>query len=587
MLSCAYWLPTVKKEPNVPEADARAQAVARLTGSDGPFLVGPATIDGVDQMVYLNAPDSLRDVLVTGARWGDRRAITYEDESRTWAEHMNLVARFAAILVERYGIRKGDRVAIAMRNYPEWIAAFAAAACVGAVCVPLNSWWSTAELVRAIADCEAAVLVADRERTQGVQAQRARLPSLRAVVEVRPGAAVSGDAAWTALLAAQTREFDLASVPIGPDDDATIMYTSGTTGQAKGAVATNRAHLTTMMNMRLHGVVEAELAGSGGERPAAPPELPATLIPGPLFHVTYLPKAIAAAVTGVHLVLMYKWDARRAVELIERESVDGFTGVPAVVRQLLDEAGSGGVKLASLRSLTTGGAQSTTALIGRIATQFQSRVTSGTGYGLTETTGAMVMIGSRDYFERPLAVGRPFPTSQVRIVDGDGRDVGTDEVGETWFKGPNVARGYWNRDTGAFTADGWFRSGDLVRRDADGFCYIVDRIKDIVIRAGENVYSSEVEEVLGSHPAVADIAVLGVPHELWGEEVAAVVQTRPHATVTADELRQHALTRLARFKIPTRFLFQRQALPRNAAGKVLKRELRSQFDSSAVGVTGQ
>lgn len=568
------------------DAERRAQVIARLTGTGGPFPVGPATVNGVDQLVYLGAPDSLRDVLVTGARWGDRRAISYEDETWTWAEHASLVARFATILVERYDIRKGDRVAIAMRNYPEWIVAFAAAACVGAVCVPLNAWWTGVELVRALADCGAAILVADRERAESVQSHRSQLPGLRAVIEVRPGAPVRGDAEWAALLASETRELDLTAAEIGADDDATIMYTSGTTGQAKGAVATNRAHITTMMNMRVHGLVEAELGRSRGQVPVAPPQQPTTLIPGPLFHVTYLPKVISAAVTGVHLVLMYKWNARRAIELIERENVDGFTGVPSVVRQLMDAAESAGAELASLRTLTTGGAQSTTALIGRIGSLFQSRVATGTGYGLTETTGPMVMIGSRDYFARPLSVGRPLPTSQVRVVGDDGNDVGTGEVGETWFKGPNVARGYWNRDTGAFTADGWFRSGDLVRRDADGFVYIVDRIKDIVIRAGENVYCSEVEEELSRHPAVEDIAILGVPHEAWGEEVAAVVQTRPGAAVTAGELVEHAAARLAKFKIPTTFLIGPDALPRNAAGKVLKRELRGYFGKPASHAAG-
>ncbi|MEU7816743.1 class I adenylate-forming enzyme family protein [Pseudonocardia sp. NPDC049154] len=560
------------------ETERRAAIIARLTGGDGEFALRHARVRGVELPVYVHAPASLREVLAGGGRWGERLALTHEDEHRTWAEHQDLVGRFATLLVDRYGIRKGDRVAVAMRNYPEWIVVFAAAVSVGAVCVPLNGWWTGAELAGALADCAARVLVADRERAEGVQARRAELPDLLAVVEVRPGATVRGDDEWVAVLAGEHRRFDPATVPLDPDDDATILYTSGTSGSPKGAVATHRAHLTTLMNMRVHALVEAELARARGEAPPPPPERPTMLVTGPLFHVAYLPRVVSAAVTGLHLVLMYRWDPRRAVELIERERVDSLTAVPSVARQLMDEVKRTGVRLPSLRTLATGGAQSTAALVGRIKTLFEGRTGTGTGYGLTETTGAMMMIGSRDYFRRPLSVGRPFPTSQVRVVGADGADVGTDEVGEAWFRGPNVARGYWGQDTGAFGPDGWFRTGDLVRRDAEGFVFIVDRIKDVVIRGGENVYCAEVEERLGDHPGVEDVSVVGVPHPLLGEEVAAIVQVRPGAVVTAADLRDHAGLRLAPFKIPTRFLIGPDPLPRNAAGKVLKRELRARID---------
>ncbi|ODU04571.1 MAG: o-succinylbenzoate--CoA ligase [Pseudonocardia sp. SCN 72-86] len=560
------------------ETQRRAAIIARLTGGDGDFALRPARIGRVEQLVYVHAPSSLREIMAGGGHWGDRRAITYEDEHRTWAQHQDTVGRFATLLTDRYGIGKGDRVAIAMRNHPEWIAAFAAAVSVGAVCVPLNAWWTGAELADALADCGARLLVADRERTESVQARRGELPALRAVVEVRPGEVVRGDDEWNAVLAGERRRFEADTVPLAPDDDATILYTSGTSGRPKGAVATHRAHLTTMMNMRAHAVVEAELARARGEEPPAPPPRPTMLVTGPMFHVAYLPRVVSAAVTGLHLVLMYRWDARRAVELIAREQVDSLTAVPPVARGLMDEIEYTGTRLPSLRTVATGGAQSTAALVGRIATLFEGRTGTGTGYGLTETTGAMVMIGSRDYFRRPLSVGRALPTTQLRVVGPDGTDVGTDEVGEAWFRGPNLARGYWKQDTGAFTAEGWFRTGDLVRRDADGFVHIVDRIKDVVIRGGENVYCAEVEERLADHPAVEDVSVVGVPHVHLGEEVAAVVQVRPGAVVTAEDLRTHAGLRLAPFKIPTRFLISADPLPRNAAGKVLKQELRGLLD---------
>ncbi|MFC7659930.1 class I adenylate-forming enzyme family protein [Pseudonocardia benzenivorans] len=563
------------------ESRRRAEIVAELTAPGGGFAIGTARVRGVELPVYTDAPASVRDVLVAAAHPPDRPAVTFEDETRTWGEHTDLVARFATLLVERYGIGKGDRVAIAMRNYPEWVVVFAAAAAVGAVCVPLNAWWTGSELVDALADCGAAVLVADRERTESVQPQRHRLPGLRAVVEVRPGrpsaVTTSGRPCSPANAAGSTSPRS-RSTPTTTSRSSTRRARAG----ARRAVATNRAHVTVLSNLRLHAVVESRLAQCRGEPLPPPPEQPTLLVPGPLFHVAYLPRLISSAVTGVHLVLMHRWDARRAVELIEREGVDTLTAVPTVARQLMDEIERSGAQLPSLRTLGTGGAQSTSALIARIGTLLGGRVGTGTGYGLTETTGAMVMIGSRDYFRRPLSVGRPFPTSQLRVVGADGCDVPDGEVGEAWFKGASLARGYWNHDSTAFTADGWFRTGDLVRRDEEGFVHIVDRIKDVVIRGGENVYCAEVEEVLAEHPDVQEAAVVGVPDPLLGEEVAAVVRVATGASVTAEDLRDHARRRLAAFKVPTRFVVGSDALPRNAAGKVLKRELRTRFEPLTV-----
>ncbi|WP_033287658.1 class I adenylate-forming enzyme family protein [Amycolatopsis jejuensis] len=554
------------------ETTRRAEIVRELTGPGGEFALRTIEVRGIELPVYDAAPGSLREVFALGDRWGDRPAITYEDEQYTWAELTRAVAACAAALHHGFGVGKGDRVAIAMRNYPEWIIAFTAAASIGAICVPLNSWWSGEELGHVLADCAAKVLIADRERTESILPRRADLPALQYVVEVRPGTATRGDVAWTALLDHDCPEFDPASVPLDPDDDVTILYTSGTTGSPKGAVASHRAHLTNLVNVRVHGVVEARMAEWRGEQPVKPPARPVTLIPGPLFHVSYLPKVIGAAVTGAQLVLMYKWNAARAVELIERERVDGLIAVPTVMRQLLDEIERRATVPPSLRTLSTGGAQSTAALIDRIRTEVPTAV--GTGYGMTETCGPMVMIGSRDYFGRPLSVGRPLPASQVRVVTADGREAATNEVGEAWFRGASLARGYWNRSGDAFTDDGWLKTGDLVKRDSEGFLSIVDRIKDIVIRGGENVYCTEVEEALSGHPAIEESAVFGIPHELWGEEVAAVVRVRPGRAVTAAELREYAGNRLARFKVPTTIALQTGPLPRNAAGKVLKRELR-------------
>ena len=560
------------------DVDQRADIVERLTRPDGPFPVSSARIRGVELRIYAAAPDSIRDVLLAGRRWGDRVALTFEDERYTWSEYLQLVGRFASALVDRYGVRPGDRVAVAARNYPEWVVAFSATVSIGAVCVPLNAWWSAAELANALADCAAVVVVADAERSALIQGERRRLPALRGVVEVRPTSESSGDDTWAAVLEAHRAELDLAATAIAADDDATIMYTSGTTGRPKGAVATHRAHLSTMINMQVYNHVESELAQLRGEPVAAPPSIPTALIVGPLFHVASLPRVISAAVSGVHLVLMRKWDARRAVELIEREGVDMVPGgVPTVITGLLDEVERTGLALPSLRSLTSGGAQTTSALVARTGSVFEHRVRSGTGYGLTETCGPMVMIGSHDFFERPLSVGRTFPTTEVRVVGDDGRDVRPGQVGEAWLRGPNSAYRYWNQESDAFDADGWFHSGDLVRVDEQGFVYVVDRIKDVVIRSGENVYCNEVEEVLSAHPDVEESAVFGRPHEVLGEEVVAAVRTQPGATASAADLRLHVGRHLASFKVPVEIHLRTDDFPRNAVGKILKRELREQI----------
>jgi acyl-CoA synthetase (AMP-forming)/AMP-acid ligase II len=551
-----------------------------MTAPDGAFPVVSAQVLGRTVRIYRDAPPDLRAVFLSARQRGDQPALSYEQEQYSWGETLDRVARVAAVLRDDYGIKRGDRVALAMRNYPEWVFAFAATLCLGAVSVPLNSWWSGTELAFALADCEARVFIGDAERVEAVASQRPGMPALEAVIGVRMPAAGRADALLDDLLAAHPTGVDLDACEIGADDDATIMYTSGTTGQPKGAVATHRNHVSNLMNMTFSGALEAELAAAGGQAapaPAAGALPPTILITGPLFHIAWMPITYMSARSGMHCVLMYKWDAARALELIERLHVTSAAGVPTVVRELLDAAARSGRDLSSLKSLGSGGAQASSELIGGIARIFRGSVATGTGYGLTETSGPMVYIGSSDLFERPLAVGRPFPTSEVRVVDEDGHDVPDGHTGESWFRGPTVARGYWKRESDAFRADGWFRSGDLVRLDEDGFVYIVDRIKDIIVRAGENVYCPEVEDVLLTHGAVQEAAVFGVPHDRWGEEVCAVVQVRAGHDLGPDELRQHAASQIAAFKVPTRLAVQADPLPRNAAGKLLKRALRDEW----------
>ncbi|MFE0358928.1 AMP-binding protein [Streptomyces nigra] len=560
----------------------RTAVEAELVAKGADFETTVVPVRGDPTTVYRNAPSTLAEVFGRAASWGDTPALSYEDRTVTWSRYADMVGRIAGSLVTQHGVRPGDRVAIAMRNYPEWALAFAAVTSLGAVAVPLNSWWNGEELARSLADCGAGLLFADGERARLVGGQRSGLPALRTVVEAEPQAQ-SGDLTWQDVIAAGPFiDIGPVAAAISPDDDATIMYTSGTTGQPKGVVATHRAHTTGLMNILYQGALHAAMNRARSE-PVRPVRTPAqALVGGPLFHISNLPKLYVAAWRGHHLVFMRRWDARQAVALIDSLGLDGFAGVPTMVRQLLDEAEAAGTSLPSLRQIGTGGAPTPGKQIDRIRRQFERGVLASTGYGLTETTGPMVGIASSDFFDRPEASGRPFPVSQVRVVSADGSDARPGEVGEAWMRGVTLARGYWNRpDDPLRNAEGWFATGDLVTLDDEGFVRIVDRIKDVVLRGGENVYCAEVEGLLATHPDVIDVGVFGKPHTRLGEEVAAAVQVRTGAAITAAELQRHVAERAAAYKVPSVLTVQTSPLPRNPAGKVLKSELRARLEADA------
>jgi long-chain acyl-CoA synthetase len=345
-------------------------------------------------------------------------------------------------------------------------------------------------------------------------------------------------------------------------------------------MATHRNHVTNLMNTLLGGAVARAAAGlTSPPDPNAPQ--PGALQTFPFFHIGGLTGLYIGAATGTKLALMYKWTPHEAVRLIETHRLTSVAGVPIVVRQLLETAHRAGAELGSLMGVASGGAPVPPDLIRRIGEQFQARASPGNGYGLTETTSAVIANGGPDYLAHPDSVGRPAPTADARIVGEDGQDVATGEIGEIWIRGPNVIPGYWKNPaaTEAAFGGGWFRTGDLGLRDESGLYYVVDRMKDVIIRGGENVYCAEVEAVLLEHPRVRDAAVVGLPHQDYGEEVAAVIQVAAKDLDSAaeDDIRQSLTGRLARFKIPTTFRLVEAELPRTATGKILKRELRTQY----------
>ncbi|MFF8846775.1 class I adenylate-forming enzyme family protein [Streptomyces sp. NPDC015127] len=541
----------------------------RLTAPGAPFAV----VRGEDGALrYASGPRTLREFVEATWAHGERPFLIAESRTYTYGEFFAAASALACRFVDVYGLRPGDRAAIAMRNHPEWQIAFWAAQLAGLVAVPLNAWWTEEELAYALGDCTPAVLLVDGERLPRVEAWQ-RANCARTVVFHHDGATGEGVERY--------EDFDAPdpfaappAVDVAPESDATVIYTSGTTGRAKGAVATQLAQAGATVHPRYHATVSALGRGLVPGQGAAP----VCLMTFPFFHVAAFTTLYAMMGVGGTLVLMRKWDAGRALALVRRHRVTHYSGVPTTALQLLDAAERAGAGLETLTNLSTGGAAAPPGLVARLTAAYGRRIEPRNGYGLTETSGGVLANFGDAYRAHPGSVGRPAPAVEVRVAGPGGDPLPEGEVGELWLRGQGVVRGYWRdeRATAEAFHEGWFRTGDLATV-RDGRVSVVDRIKDMVVRGGENVYCVEVEGVLHDHPDVADAAVLGVPHPVLGEEVAAVVRLRPGATADAEELRAHVGKVLAAFKVPAHVVVRDEPLPRNPTGKILKRELREGF----------
>ncbi len=572
--------PIIPLDPAWP-AMSLAQAQALLTAPGQKFEMETVAIRGVPTRVWKNAPANLA-LLIQGSRaHGERIFTIHEDERVGFEANFRAVAHLAAWL-RGIGVGKGDRVALAMRNLPEWPAIFFAAVSIGAILVPLNAWWTGGELEYGLRDCGARVLFLDGERHDRLAARLADLPDLERVVVGRcEGALPEGvdrledligpPGGWAAL-----PDIALPADPdLAPDDDATIFYTSGTTGHPKGALGTHR-NLASNILSSAYGAARACLRR--GETPPDP--VPRTgLMVVPLFHVTACSASLMGAVAaGNTTIFMRKWDAVQAMAIIEREKVNLTGGVPTIAWQLLEHPDRGDYDLSSLESIAYGGAPSAPELVRRIHREFGAL--PGNGWGMTETMATVTGHSSEDYLNRPTSAGPPVPVADLRIMDADGQtELPVGEVGELWARGPMIVKGYWHKPQASAETfiDGWVRTGDLARLDEEGFLYIVDRAKDMIIRGGENIYSSQVENVLYAHPAVTDCALIGLPHRTLGEEPAAVVHLAPGTTASEAELQAWVRERLAAYKVPVAIRFVKDTLPRNANGKILKKDLKALF----------
>ncbi len=557
-----------------------------LTGPGGQFEITEVEVRGQTLRTYANQPPSLREMWLMSAGHGDKDYLVYGEERVTYAEAHRQVAQIASWLREQ-GVEPGDRVAIAMRNYPEWMLAYWACVSTGVACVGMNAWWVGPEIIYGIEDSDPKVVIADTERLAAMMDVKDQLGE-RTFVGVRVDDVPPGVVPWDEITVGET---SLPDVTVDPDTDACIFYTSGTTGRPKGAQLTHRGCVANVMSLAFANTVQTEAArrakagDDAGFMGDGASHGPASLVTTPLFHVT-ANNCVAQTMTlvGGKLVHMYKWEAGEALRLIEAEKVTTMSGVPVMSRELIAHPEFATRDTSSLTSLGGGGAQLQPDLVQKIDDEV-STARPSTGYGMTETCGIITAISADFFVDRPDSAGPAMPVFEAKCVDDDGNEVPLGEIGELWVKGAQVIKGYINRPeaTAESITDGWLHTGDVARLDEDGFIYIVDRKKDMVLRGGENIYCAEVEAAIFDHDDVAETTVFGVADDRLGEEVGAAVVLAEGATLTADDLRAHLAPLIAKHKIPRYVWFMDENLPRNASGKFLKRELRDALDPATAG----
>jgi long-chain acyl-CoA synthetase len=550
---------------------------AALSMAGQPFEAGRKIIRGIDLNVFAAAPQNMRDYFMACYLHGDKCFLVYNDERYSFAQTHQKAMHYGAVMQSHFGIAKGDRVVLAMRNYPDWIFAFMGAIIIGAIVVPLNAWWQADELAYGIHHSGARLVIADEERAR----RCAAIPGLAVPIStVRTSATLAAEHGWATFedALAHTPATPAYLPPLDPEDDVSILYTSGSTGHPKGAVSTHHACVQAVMGLLFYGAAANALAEKAGN----PPPDPIALLAVPLFHVTGSHAVFLTSVAGGRrLVFMHKWDASDAFKLIERERVSYFVGVPTMSLELMTHPDRDSYDLSSLQDVGAGGAARPPEHVKKIVDVFKGR-RPAIGYGMTETNALSVVNFGASYIEKPSSTGRIIkPITEMKIaLDEMGTEAATGIIGEIWWKSSAMIRGYWRNPQASaesFTADGWFKSGDLAYFDEDGYLFIVDRKKDLIIRGGENISCVEVEAAIYTHPAVAETCVFSLPDERLGEIVGAVVYAKPGEQLDGDQLIDYLKAPLASFKIPTKLWVVQAQLPRLGSGKIDKVALKKLY----------
>ncbi|MEH6585505.1 MAG: class I adenylate-forming enzyme family protein [Halioglobus sp.] len=549
-------------------------AISQLTGEGAPYEIAA---DETGQRYYKGAPANLRDALMVARNHGDREFLVYEGERRTFNQLLDEADALGAALQDA-GITPGDRVALAMRNYPEWMAAFIAVTGIGAVIVPINSWGQPADIAYTVEDAGSKLVICDQQRYDGV-AQLMADKGIQTLI-ARPSNPddLSGLRAFVANFVGKTPQL----VDIDGDDLAIIMYTSGTSGKPKGAASTHKAICQAVFNMECAAIAAAM---TNGELITAMLERgyePTSLLAVPLFHVSGCHAQFLANLRGGRrIIMMYKWDVEQALNYVENERVTTVAAAPSMILDLLEAEGFAAADTSSLFSLGVGGA-ATPPRVGTLLREKMPENFSGTGYGMTETNAQGASLTGKAFREKVGTAGFPHPVVDIRICDEIGEQLPQGSTGEIWLRSVTNIREYWHRPEANASEfrDGWLKTGDIGYLDEEGFLFLADRAKDMIIRGGENIYPIEIENELLEHEAVKEVAAIGLPHERLGEEVTVVVTLHVGAELTESELIEFAKARLAAYKVPSSVVFWDQPLPRNATNKILKRDIKETLISS-------
>jgi long-chain acyl-CoA synthetase len=548
------------------------EVVRGLTGPGAPFEVVSETVQGRPMKTFKNRERSLREKVAAAAARGDVDFLVQGERRISYGEFGRRVWGAAHSLTRDHGLVKGDRVAILAYNSPDWIIALFGATSAGAIAVGLNGWWAAEELEYGLTDSGSRFLVVDERLYPRVEPLIGRLEQLETIFYIGEHAP-PGTVPITALLEPHDAP---PTTPIDEDDPFVILYTSGTTGRSKGCITTHRGTIAQVTGVLFANLVIAAVSG----RTMLPTTgtQPASLLTSPLFHVGGLHSIVCTQMTiGAKLVFNRgRFDPEEVLQLIDQEKIAIWSAIPTMLHRVVHHPKVKDYDLSTLRGISFGGAPTPPETIDRAREVLPIEPNFANAYGLTETHGVATVNGGKDVLERKTSVGRPLPILDMKIVDADGKDLPDGQLGELLIYGPTITPGYWNRPdaTAETVRDGWLHTGDLGYRDSEGFYFVVDRAKDMILRGGENVYCTEIENCLADHPEIDEAAVVGVPDEELGERVKAIVRRVPGSKLAESAVRAHVAAHLASFKVPEIVEFRDDPLPRNPAGKLLKNVLR-------------